>query len=550
VLLLLAACVIIGDEEWAERIDLDQDGVNNSSDCAPKDPDITIPTWWKDDDGDGVGGGAGSVESCEPPDGYVVETGDCDDADPSVHPGASEVCDGLDNDCNGEVDDAQDINPWYTGEVCRLLLAEATTVLYGEEEGDNAGQHLSHALDHDGDGTADVFVGAPLWGSDSGRSYLLYGPLEQGDINLGDADAIFQSQDDDRLGRRLAAGDLDGDGADELAVTALRHTVNINRDGAVFVFAGGERFEGIVGPEQAIATISGASSWSRVGFDADFPGDLSGDDEADLLVSSIYDQDSLGVVYLMAGPIEDATVEEAAASIVGVVSGAQLGTRLYPVPDINGDGASELALPDPEEQRVWLFHGPLSGMMDTDDADVELIGDADSSTGNDLCSPGDWTGDGVPDLLIGAPSDSTGGDRAGAVYLVPGGSGGGLVSSMALAVWVGEDAGDNAGHSLSCEGDADGDGINDQLVGANHHGANDPGMAYLVYGFAAEGVLEYRLAEARFEGGVSDEAGSDVVIAGDTNASGGVDLLVSQVQASTNGSGSGAVSLISADWWE
>ncbi len=549
-LLLLTACVIIGDQEWSERIDLDQDGVNNSSDCAPNDPEITIPAWWRDDDGDGVGGGAGRVDSCEPPEGYVVETGDCDDADASVYPGAVELCDGLDNDCNGTVDDAEDTNPWYTGEVCRLLLAEATTVLHGEEQGDNAGQHISHALDHDGDGIFDVFVGAPLWGADAGRAYLLYGPLEAGDLNLGGAEAIFQSQDDDRLGRRLAAGDLDGDGADELAVTALRHTVSMNRDGAVFVFAGGERLEGIVGPEQALATISGAWSWSRVGFDVAFPGDLSGDDVPDLLVSSVYDQDNLGVVYLMAGPIEDATVEDAYASVAGVVSGAEFGTRLHPVQDQNGDGEPDLVLPDPEDQGVWLFYGPLSGMMDTDDADVEFIGDADSSTGNDLCSPGDWSGDGLPELLIGAPSDSAGGDRAGAVYLVPGSSAGGLVSYQATAVWVGEDAGDNAGHSLNCDGDVDGDGVKDQLVGANHYGANDPGTAYLVYGFGAEGVHEFRLADARFEGGVSDEAGSDVVITGDTNGSGGVDLLVSMVQASSNGSGSGALSLISADWSE
>jgi hypothetical protein len=60
----------------------------------------------RDADGDGVGAGADAVTTpCAPPDGYVEQTGDCDDADPSVRPGAAEICDGGDQDCDGGVDE-------------------------------------------------------------------------------------------------------------------------------------------------------------------------------------------------------------------------------------------------------------------------------------------------------------------------------------------------------------------------------------------------------------------------------------------------------------
>ena len=549
VLLLLSACVIIGEEQWSERIDWDQDGTANASDCAPHDAAVDVPSWWLDGDGDGVGGGAERVQGCEAPVGYVAETGDCDDSEPSVYPGAVELCDGLDNDCNGEEDDAEHTNPWYTDEVCRLELEDARTVLVGEQAGDNAGRHLSHPFDHDGDGLMDVFTAGPSWGEDdAGRGYVLYGPLPEGEVDLGDSDATFEGQPDDRLARRLAAGDLDGDGADELAVTALRRDHSVAKDGVVFIYAGGTRLDGVVDESTALATISGSSSWSRLGFDVEFPGDLTGDGTADLLVSSIYDEDNLGVVYLMAGPLSDGDTTEAAATITGVFEGSQLGTRLYPLGDLDGDGEVDLALTDPEEERVWLFWGPVEGDIDTDDADVEWLGDSESSTGTDLGVAGDWTGDGHPDLVVSAPSDSSGDDRAGAVFLLDGSSEGGLVSDQAVASFVGEQPFDNAGHAVSSDGDVNGDEVPDLLIGANYYGANDPGIAYLVYGGPTEGVHSLRLADARFEGNVAEQAGSDVVIAGDLDGDGSAELLISSPAASENGSGSGSVWVLSATW--
>jgi hypothetical protein len=63
-----------------------------------------IVVWHLDADGDGYGGSGATVSACAQPAGYAASSNDCDDGNPAVHPGATEVCDGLDNDCDTLVD--------------------------------------------------------------------------------------------------------------------------------------------------------------------------------------------------------------------------------------------------------------------------------------------------------------------------------------------------------------------------------------------------------------------------------------------------------------
>jgi len=69
-------------------------------------------TLYADLDGDGFGDPSSSIQACDTPIGYVANSGDCDDQNPSIHPGALELCNNLDDDCDGFIDDG--IGPiWY-----------------------------------------------------------------------------------------------------------------------------------------------------------------------------------------------------------------------------------------------------------------------------------------------------------------------------------------------------------------------------------------------------------------------------------------------------
>jgi len=98
-----------GADEYCDDADNDCDG---SVDEDPVDP----LTWYLDADGDAYGDPDSTASACEPPAGYYADSGDCDDTDATVNPAATEVCDGVDNDCDGSADgsDATDANTWYT----------------------------------------------------------------------------------------------------------------------------------------------------------------------------------------------------------------------------------------------------------------------------------------------------------------------------------------------------------------------------------------------------------------------------------------------------
>ncbi len=94
-------CINFGSYEVCNGIDDDGDGLIDADD-----PDVVAIPWYADADADGFGDLNVSVISCSQPGGYVPwpNFGDCDDSDPNVHPGATETCDGIDNNCDGLIE--------------------------------------------------------------------------------------------------------------------------------------------------------------------------------------------------------------------------------------------------------------------------------------------------------------------------------------------------------------------------------------------------------------------------------------------------------------
>jgi hypothetical protein len=96
--------------------------------------------------------------------------------------------------------------------------------------------------DFNGDGCADVAVGAPGFDLNAtnppGRVYVFHGPFAEGTISVADADVVLEGAADwDFFGLNLAVGDYDGDGVDDLAVAAPYDSTLSERGGAVYVLA-------------------------------------------------------------------------------------------------------------------------------------------------------------------------------------------------------------------------------------------------------------------------------------------------------------------------
>ena len=90
------------------------DGIDNDCDQRVDDDAIDAGSWYADDDADGYGTPNHSQRACTQPSGTVANDDDCDDTDGAISPEASELCDGIDNDCDGSIDqDAVDSDTWY-----------------------------------------------------------------------------------------------------------------------------------------------------------------------------------------------------------------------------------------------------------------------------------------------------------------------------------------------------------------------------------------------------------------------------------------------------
>ena len=512
----------------------------NPEDCDDANADRNPETvWYQDADLDGFGDADSTLQSCLTPAGYVGNPDDCDDTSDLNHPDAQEICnDGFDNNCDGEL-----------GE-CLLSLTSPDATISGEVYFGNVGTALASG-DLDGTDGRDLVVAAPkdsVNGVDTGRVYVLSSPSADGSVE--DAAAIIHGATSDfgaLIGTHLVAGDLNGDGADDLVVSA--HTYQGSKAGSAHVFYG--PLAGDYDIDDADAIFTGQKSFDRLSDGLAISSDLDGDAQPDLVMSASFkkvDSANAGAVYVVSGPMPgsgfEGDIETSYTYRFTGHGGYQLG-RAVTTLDFDGDGTEDVVAASRfavDSGAAWVWHGGIaSGDYSVDDADAEFLGEKDfDSLGFAITSAGDLDGDGQDDFLIGATDADPNGASSGSVYLVHGGSGSETLGS-GLRI-DGARANDRIGMSMDV-GDFDGDGHDDVLVGSTNAGSLEQGASYLFYGPLTASMTTDE-ADVTIEGEEVDDAASPAIFAGDLNGDGGTDIAMGAQANDRGDSDAGSVYLI------
>lgn len=322
--------------------------------------------------------------------------------------------------------------PWVGG----VTTADVGATLAGETEGAGwAGYAVDNAGDVNGDGVEDAIVGAPFaYNLDrlDGEAYIVFGPPT--DVSLRHADVqIMPQTGGGELGLHLAGvGDMDGDGLDEVVV-GWRQTSYYSPGGgaAVILSDPGAGLASV--PNEGVALYDDETGCTAAGEFVGAAGDTDGDGYMDVLVgeTNSVDNDSLaGAVYLVRGPVGASMSLTAADSQFLGVYGSETAERGTGNGDLDADGYPEIVVGAPGSGEsgdlsgsVYVHYGPPpTGTTSHADADVKLSGEgADDYAGYWVALDGDHNGDGYSDLLVGAYGVDTPSDEAGAVYLLYGG---------------------------------------------------------------------------------------------------------------------------------
>ena len=381
-----------------------------------------------------------------------------------------------------------------------MSLSEAQARLSGIGPLVDIGQILTHGVDTNDDTWPDLLVGASSLEdtlADQGIAFLVTGPLS-GELDLAtEADTRFVGEGaGDMAGGAVELVDITDDGHADVIIGACHQDYDGTETGSIYIFQGmaGGWTEPIVSLGTADIRLWGAEH-QDIGMDTAAV-DANGDGISDLLAEGTdYSSSPLrGYGYLLQGPVVNDVDLGDLGDFVYVESQATAGrATVKGAGDMDDDGYDEILLgtclfdnDEPDPGHVYLFSGPVSGVMVLDDADVVLAGvTADDYVGGSADAAGDVNGDGHDDLLVGASGEDTQASAAGAAYLFFGPlAPGSYTMTDADAIYYGESQSDSLGYAVAGAGDVDADGYQDLLLGAwGHDGVgNLSGAAYLVFG--------------------------------------------------------------------
>ena len=535
------------------QADCDEDGLTPfEGDC--RDDDSSIPGTeeicgnGKDDNCDGL---TDSLDADG--DGYDLCIDDCGgpgllDRHRGIHPGALEVCDGIDNDCDGLVDEGVDADgDGYTepcdcdddaarhkgvpercdgvDQDCDGAVDEDFTKAVGARKGlderdgrpgDALGSSVAGVGDLNGDGVPDIAAGA-YWddtarGGNSGSVLLFSGTdlMVIGRLLDGDGAA------NDRLGVSVAGiGDVNNDGIPDIAAGEnLNDTVETRDGGAVLVFSGasGERLKKCLDRSASTGDQMG-NSVTGIDLDGDGVSEIAAG--ANLAFVPMVGSNAGQILVFSVGPDTPDDCGEPLLRLTDPLgrSGDELGVSVANVGDIDGDGIPDIVGGAPyDDTREGIDAGSSIVFSGADGSILWKLTDAQGNPNDRLGSAvagiDDVTGDGIPDILVGAPGDDSGEVLdIGSVIVFSGGDG-----SVALRC-RGSQEGAQLGSSVASIPDVDGDGLPEIVAGAvAYDGVEaDTGAAFLLSGSDCRILARMTDPEGRSGDGIGEKNRLSVV---------------------------------------